>query len=108
MIIYELRTYTLKVGALNEATSYYKEIGWPALKKGGFDKKLIGYFVSETGTINSLVHMWRFDDDNDRRSHWAALFEFNDFMKFAVKFRPLVISQEVKLLNKAPWGPHPS
>ena len=26
---------------------------------------------------------------------------------FAVKFRPLVMSQEVKLLNAAPWGPHP-
>jgi hypothetical protein len=24
-----------------------------------------------------------------------------------VKFRPLVASQEVKLLTAAPWGPHP-
>jgi hypothetical protein len=24
-----------------------------------------------------------------------------------VKFRPLVVSQEVKLLTAAPWGPHP-
>jgi hypothetical protein len=26
---------------------------------------------------------------------------------FASKFRPLVMSQEVKLLHAAPWGPHP-
>jgi len=26
---------------------------------------------------------------------------------FAVKFRPLLASQEVKLLTAAPWGPHP-
>jgi hypothetical protein len=23
------------------------------------------------------------------------------------KFRPLVMTQEVKLLHAAPWGPHP-
>jgi len=26
---------------------------------------------------------------------------------FASKFRPLVMSQEVKLMTEAPWGPHP-
>ena len=26
---------------------------------------------------------------------------------FAAKFRPLVTTQEVKLLQAAPWGPHP-
>jgi hypothetical protein len=26
---------------------------------------------------------------------------------FAVKFGPLLASQEVKLLTAAPWGPHP-
>jgi hypothetical protein len=30
-----------------------------------------------------------------------------DIEGFAVKFRPLVASQEVKLLTAAPWGPHP-
>ena len=55
MAIYELRTYALRVGVLNEAIGYYNELGWPALKKGGFDKKLIGYFIADTGTINSLI-----------------------------------------------------
>jgi hypothetical protein len=29
-----------------------------------------------------------------------------DFMAFAVKLRPLIMTQEVKLLTAAPWGPH--
>ena len=107
MPIYELRTYALRVGVLNEAIGYYKELGWPALQKGGFDKKLIGYFIADTGTINSLIHMWKFDDDSDRRAHYAALFEYDDFMAFAAKFRPLVQTQEVQLLTESPWGPHP-
>ena len=108
MAIYELRTYTLHVGKMAEAVKLYTEFGYPALNKGGFDKKLVGYFQADTGMINQLVHMWKFDDDADRRAHWATLFAYAPFIEgFAAKFRPLVQTQEVKLLNAAPWGPHP-
>ena len=108
MAIYELRTYTLQVGKMAEAVKLYTEFGYPGLNKGGFDKKLVGYFQADTGTINQLVHLWKFDDDADRRAHWAALFANTAFMDgFAAKFRPLVQTQEVKLLLAAPWGPHP-
>ena len=63
MALYELRTYTLHVGKMAEAVKLYREIGFPALQKGGQDKKLVGYFQSDTGTINQLVHLWKFDDD---------------------------------------------
>ena len=46
-----------------EAVKLYHEIGFPALQKGGQDKKLVGYFQSDTGAINQLVHLWNFDDD---------------------------------------------
>jgi NIPSNAP len=52
--------------------------------------------------------MWKFNDDADRRNHWKNLFADKDFMEgFAAKFRPLVMTQDVKLLLPAPWGPHP-
>src|SRR5947208_11959198 len=93
---------------MGEAVKLYTELGYPALEKGGQAKKLIGYFQADTGMINQLVHLWKFDDDADRRAHWASVFANKDFVDgFAVKFRPLVASQEVKLLTAAPWGPHP-
>ena len=108
MALYELRTYTLYVGKMAEAVKLYQELGFPALQKGGHDKKLIGYFQGDTGMINQLVHLWKFHDDVDRRAHWAAVFANTDFaVGFASKFRPLVMTQEVKLLQAAPWGPHP-
>jgi NIPSNAP len=108
MALYELRTYTLHVGKMAEAVKLYQEIGFPALQKGGQDKKLVGYFQSDTGMINQLVHLWKFEDDADRRVHWAAVFANKDFVEgFASKFRPLLMTQEVKLLHAAPWGPHP-
>jgi hypothetical protein len=72
MPLYELRTYTLYVGKMAEAVKLYQEIGFPALQKGGQDKKLVGYFQSDTGTINQLVHLWKFDDDADRRAHLGS------------------------------------
>jgi NIPSNAP len=108
MALFEMRTYTLYVGKMAEATKLYQEFGFPALQKGGQDKKLIGYFQGDTGMINQLIHLWKFDDDADRRKHWASVFANKDFVEgFAAKFRPLVMSQEVKLLTPAPWGPHP-
>jgi len=108
MALYELRTYTLYVGKMAEATQLYKDFGWPAIESGGHAKHLVGYFQGDTGTINQIVHLWKFEDDADRRAHWAALFANTDFTEgFAAKFRPLVMTQEVKLLHAAPWGPHP-
>ena len=101
MTVYEMRTYTLHVGKMTEAVKLYTELGYPALQKGGQDKKLIGYFQADTGMINQLVHLWKFADDADRRAHWAAVYANKDFVEgFAVKFRPLVASQEVKLLTE--------
>ena len=108
MAVYEMRTYTLYVGKMGEAVKLYTELGYPALQRGGYDAKLVGYFQADTGTINQLVHIWKFNDDTERRAHWASLYANKDFIEgFAVKFRPLVMTQEVKLLTPAPWGPHP-
>ena len=102
MALYELRTYTLRVGAMAEAVKLYQELGFPALQNGGQDKKLVGYFQTDTGTINQLVHLWKFDDDSDRRAHWASVYSNKDFVEgFASKFRPLLMTQEVKLLQAA-------
>ena len=108
MAIYEMRTYTLHVGKMAEATRLYQEFGFPALARGGHDANLVGYFFADTGTVGQLIHLWKFADDAARRAHWAAVFANMDFIEgFAVKFRPLLASQEVRLLTAAPWGPHP-
>ena len=108
MALYEMRTYTLHPGKMREATTHYQEIGFPALKKGGFDKYLVGYFIADTGMLNQLVHIWKFGDDADRRAFWARLFADKDFMEgFLPKFRLLLVTMEMKLLTPAPWGHHP-
>ena len=106
MALYEQRTYTIYVGHMNDVIGLYTSAGWPALEK--YKDKLVGYFTGDIGGMNQLVHLWRFDDDADRRQHWKNLFADPAFIDdFAAKFRPLVQTQEVKLLHAAPWGHHP-
>jgi hypothetical protein len=105
MALYELRTYDLQVGKLAHVKALYQAEGWPALEK--YQNKIVGYFVSDVGTLNQLVHLWRFDDDADRRAHWETLFADDVFMSFAKKLRPSVQAQRNQLLTEAPWGPHP-
>ncbi|MDE0409111.1 MAG: NIPSNAP family protein [Alphaproteobacteria bacterium] len=105
MALYELRTYTLYVGKMGEAVEVYSQYGWPALEP--HSDKLVGYFQSDAGALNQLVHLWKFDDDADRRRHWAALYADDAFKTFAGKIRPLIMSQQNQLLLAAPWGPHP-
>ena len=105
--IYEKRTYSVTVGKMAEVVRLCQEYGWPALEKGEFSKKLIGYFYSDTGELHQLVHFWRFDSDDDRRAHWKRLFSNDEFMAFASQLRPMLLKQDVQLLLASPWGPHP-
>ena len=105
--IYEKRTYSVTVGQMSEVVRLYQTQGWPALEAGGFAEHLIGYFTSDTGELHQLVHLWRFDSDDDRRAFWKRLFEDQAFMAFAKQLRPLIKTQSNQLLLAAPWGPHP-
>ena len=106
MALYELRTYSLYVGKLAEARELYQSEGWPALGRHA-EGRLVGYFIGDVGALNQIVHLWKFEDDADRRRFWEAVFADAAFMAFARKLRPLIQTQDNKLLLAAPWGPHP-
>ena len=107
MAIYEKRTYDTGPNAIGEVIKLYRSEGWPAIEAGGFDQNLVGYFISDTGTLHQLVHIWRFDDDADRRDFWKRVFADEAFAAFASKIRVHIQQQDVQLLKSAPWGPRP-
>ena len=104
MNIFELRTYTLHVGKLSKAIKIYQDLGWPALQK--YKKNIIRYYIGDVGALNQIIHIWQFEDDNARRKLWKIIYKDKDFIKFASEFRPLVLTQENKLMTAAPWTPY--
>jgi len=107
MTVYEKRIYSLKVGQMAEVIRLYSEEGYPVLEAEGFAKNLVGYFISDTGRLHQLIHIWRFENDDARRAFWKKLYASKKFMSFVVKLRPLFDIQEVQLMISAPWGPQP-
>jgi hypothetical protein len=105
MAIYELRTYDVVVGKMADVISLYNTEGWPAIQR--HPERLVGYFTGDVGAINQIIHLWKFEDDADRRAFWAGVFADEAFMDFARKLRPLLLSQNNKLMLASPWGPHP-
>lgn len=105
MAIFELRTYDIVVGKMADCVALYQAEGWPALQK--HPPRLVGYFTGDVGAMNQIVHLWKFEDDADRRAFWKGVFGDPAFMAFAVKFRPMIREQQNKLLLAAPWGPTP-
>jgi len=107
MRVYEKRTYSIGVGKMSEVVRLYTDEGWPVLEAAGFAKNLVGYFISDTGQLHQLIHLWRFESDSDRRDFWKRLYANKEFMAFAAQIRPFIHTQEVQLLVSAPWGPKP-
>ena len=61
-------------------------VGWPWRRAG--------YFVTDVGTINQLVHLWRCEGDDDRRYLRPSRFSDGPFMTFTAKLRPLAMPQK--------------
>ena len=70
MALYELRTYTLRVGAMAEAVNLSKRLVFQH-PEGRTGQEAGGLLSGRHRDINQLVHLWKFDDDADRRAHWT-------------------------------------
>ena len=107
MNLYEKRTYSVRVGKMGEALDLYGQDVYPMLEAEGFTKYLVGYFISDTGPLHQLIHIWRFESDEERRAFWARLYANEKIMAVVAHLRPLIEAQEVQLLTSAPFGPRP-
>jgi hypothetical protein len=70
-VIIDLRMYTMVPGRLGAFLKRYGEEGLPVQIRHQGDP--FGYFVTEIGTNNQVVHLWRYQDMADRERRRAAL-----------------------------------
>ena len=97
-MIYELRTYTVQPGKQSE---YLKHSGETGRKIRG-DKygKQEGFWYTEFGTLNQLVHLWSYADLNERERLRGELAKNEAWTKeYIPKIRPLLLAQENKILS---------
>ena len=105
-MIYELRTYTVKPGTIGDmvkaASTVSREI------RGDDYGKLEGYWATEIGPLNQVMHLWSYSDLNERARLRAELARNPRWTgEYTPLIYPLLMRQEVRLLNaiKAPVAP---
>jgi hypothetical protein len=102
-MIYEQRTYTLPHGKMSEYLARYERNGLPLQMK--YLGRLLGFFVSDVGPLNQVIHIWAYDSYADRECRRAALEEDPAWIAFKETNRGSFLAQEVKIMRPAPFCP---
>ena len=101
-MIVDHRTYTLHPGKLKAFVELYGSKGWPLQSQYLGD--CVGWYTSmDIGQLNQVVHMWRFNDLNDRAERRARMQADPAWPAYAEAAAPLIQQQENKILSAAPF-----
>ena len=102
-MIVEERIYTLYPGKAAEYLKLYQEEGLAVQTR--ILGRMIGYFTTEIGPLNQVIHMWGYDSFEERTRRRAELSKDETWLGYVAKIRPLIMTQENKILVPAPFSP---
>lgn len=102
-MIVEMRTYTLHPGMAAGYLKLYEAEGLATQTR--ILGRLVGYYSTEIGNVNQVVHLWGYDSFEERTKRRAALFADPVWLAYIPKVREMIVTQESKILNPAPFSP---
>lgn len=102
-MFYEMRTYRLKVGALPEYLRLVGDYGL-AIQRAHLGQ-LVGYFHSDIGPLNQIVHLWAFESLDDRERRRNALAADAAWQAFVPALQALIEEMDSKLLKPTTFSP---
>lgn len=105
-MIVEERIYTLQIGCMAQYMKNYEEHGLAVQKR--ILGHLVGYYQSEIGPLNQAIHMWGYENFEERERRRKELFADPDWLHYLTLNRPHIISQENKILVPASFAPPPN
>ncbi len=95
-MIVEMRTYTIKPGRLHDFIKIYNtEIRETHIKILG---NQLGFFYSEFGALNQVVHLYGYDSHYDRDKRRKILAQNENFKNYVKKAASLISAQTSQLL----------
>jgi hypothetical protein len=99
------RTYTTRPGAVQKQLALYGEYGFPVQCKLAGDP--LAFLVTETGPLNSYVHLWVYEDAAHRAQVRAALQADPAWVAYLAKSAEAgnLVSQENRLMVPAAFAP---
>lgn len=102
-MIYEERTYSLQTGKTGTYLNLLESEGLAIQKQ--FLGKLAGYFTTESGTLNQVVHIWAFESFEDRAQRRKNLWADPAWNEYADRILPLITKMENRFLIPTAFSP---
>jgi len=104
-MIIEQRTYTIKPLRTHDFISLYERSALALQRQ--YLARMIGFYTSEVGTLNQVVHLWAYDSLEDRDARRKAMQSDPGwpFYLKALQDLDIVISQESKILRPVSFSP---
>lgn len=95
-MIVEMRTYKIRPGELQNFIKIYdKEIREIHTKILG---NQIGFFYTEIGDINEVVHLYGYESYEDRQARRITLSKQPEFISYLNKVKNIIIEMQNKLM----------
>jgi NIPSNAP len=102
-MIVEERTYTVKPGTVRQ---YYDDYNPRGLKiQERILGNLIGYFHTEIGELNKIVHLWGYESLAEREKRRAALAVDPEWLAYLQQSPDIIVTMESRILVPAPFSP---
>ena len=101
-MIIEHRTYKIKPGKLNLLMELYEKEGMAVHKE--ILGNQIGYFYTEIGPLNEIVHLYGYKSLDDRAKRRKELAKNEVWQKYITKAIDLIEYQESKILLPAEFS----
>lgn len=104
-MIVEMRTYTILPGRMAEFLNLYETQALALQKK--YLGELLGFYVSEIGPLNQVVHLWRYESLAEREACRARMEADPEWATYRAASRQLdtLASQECKILKPTSFSP---
>ena len=102
-MIYEMRTYRLRAGAVAAYLKLVLEEGITVQTSNL--GQLVGYFFTDIGPLNEIVHIWAYADLNDRAARRAKLAADPRWQEFLPRLQALIETMESKILVPSAFSP---
>lgn len=102
-MIVDLRIYTCLPNRVNEFVELYERMGWPLQQK--HLGNCVGWYTTIEGSLNTVVHMWGYQDQADRERRRAAMAADPAWGEYLAEVarRGILVKMENRIVKPAPF-----
>jgi NIPSNAP protein len=104
-VLVDHRYYRVRPGTMNAHLDLYEKHGFAAQTR--HLGQPLAYMYTESGEVNTLVHIWCYEDANERTAKRAAMWKDPEWVSYAKQMAEsgYLVSQRNNLMIPAKFAP---